>query len=76
MPNNKKNPKSCIPSVEETNAELAKEFADQDPKAEDSPPPPKEEGDSKALDASMQPNSSVAEKAEETVSEGTAMAMG
>jgi hypothetical protein len=38
MPNNKKNPKSRIRSIEETNAELEKEFAQQDPKAEDLPP--------------------------------------
>ncbi len=71
MPNNKKNPsKSRIPSVEETNASVAKEFAEQDPKAEDLPP---KEGDSNALNASMQTSSSVAEKVEEIVSEGTAM---
>jgi hypothetical protein len=38
MPNNKKNPKSRIPSIKETNAELEKEFAQHDPKAEDLPP--------------------------------------
>ncbi len=37
MPNKKKNPKiSRISSVEEINAELEKEFAEQDSKAEDS----------------------------------------
>ena len=68
MPNIKKNPKSRVPSIEETNAELEKEFAKQDPKAEDLPP---KEGGSKALDESMQSSSVAAEKAEETVSEGT-----
>jgi hypothetical protein len=68
MPNNKNNPKSRIPSIEETNARLEKEFVDQDPKAEDLPP---KEGDSKALDESMQTSSSAAEKAEEFVSGGT-----
>jgi hypothetical protein len=70
MPSNKKNPKARIPipSIEETNVELEKEFAQQDPKAEDLP---LEEGDSKALDESMQSSSVAAEKAEETVSDGT-----
>jgi hypothetical protein len=36
MPDNKNNSKTRIPSVEETNAELAKEFAEQDSSAEDS----------------------------------------
>jgi hypothetical protein len=65
MPNNKKNPKSRVPSIEETNAELEKEFAQPDPKAEDLLP---KEGDSKALDESMQSSSVAAKKAEETVS--------
>ncbi len=68
MPNNKKNPKPRIPSVEETNAGLAKEFAELDPKAEESPP---NKGGSKVLDEAMQSNSSAAEKAEEIASEGT-----
>ncbi len=68
MPNTKKNSKTRIPSVEETNARLEKEFAQQDPKVEDLPP---KEGDSKALDESMQSNSVEAEKAEEFVSNGT-----
>ncbi len=68
MPNIKKNSRPRIPSVEETDAGLEKEFAQQDPKAEDLPP---KEGDSKALDESMQLSSVAAEKAEETVSEGT-----
>jgi hypothetical protein len=45
MPSNKKNPKARILSIEETNAELEKEFTQQDPKAENLPP---KEGDSKA----------------------------
>jgi hypothetical protein len=69
MPNNKKNPKSRIPSIEETNAELEKEFAQQDSKAEDLPP---KEGDSNALETSMQSSSSVTEQAEEIASDGTA----
>ncbi len=68
MPNTKKNSRSRIPSVEETNAGLEKEFAQQDPKVKDLPP---KEGDSKALDESMQSSSVAAEKAEETVSKGT-----
>ena len=68
MPSNKNNPNSRIPSIEETNAELEKEFAQQDPKVEDLPP---KEGDSKALDESMQSSSVEAEKAEEFVSNGT-----
>ncbi len=70
MPNIKKNSSSRIPSVEENNAGLEKEFAQQDPKAEDLPP---KEGDSKAPDESMQTSSSAAEKAEEFVSGGTAI---
>jgi hypothetical protein len=72
VPNNKKNPntKPRIPSIEETNARIAKEFAEQDPKAEDSPP---KRGDSNAFDASMQSSSSVAEQAGEIVSDDTAM---
>jgi hypothetical protein len=53
MPNNKKNPKSRIPSIEEINAELAKEFAKQDPKAEDLPP---KEGDSNILCKQVPPS--------------------
>ncbi len=68
MPNTKKSSKTRIPSVEETNARLEKEFAQQDPKVEDLPP---KEGDSKALDESMQSSSVAAEKAEEFVSNGT-----
>ncbi len=70
MPSNKKNPKSRIPSVEETNAGLAKEFAEQDSKAEDSPP---KKSDSNAHDTSMRSSSSVAEQAGEMVSDSTAM---
>ena len=50
MPNNKKNSKPRMLSVEETNAMLEKEFAQQDSKAEESPP---KGGESKALDESM-----------------------
>ena len=49
--NNKKNPKSRMLSVEESNAMLEKEFAQQSSKAEESP---LKEGESKALDESMQ----------------------
>ncbi len=55
-------------NVEETNAALEKEFAEHDPKAEDLPP---KEGESKALEESMQSSSVAAEKAEETVPGGT-----
>ncbi len=70
MPNNKKNPKSRIPSIGETNAELEKEFAPQDSKAEDLPP---KEGDSNVLEISTQSSSSVAEQAGEILSDGTAI---
>ena len=72
VPNNKKNPntKPRIPSIEEINARLEKEFAQQDPKVEDLPP---KEGDSKDLDESTQSSSSVAEQAGEIVSDDTAM---
>jgi hypothetical protein len=56
-------------SVEETSAALDKEFAEQNPKAEDLPP---KQGESKALEESLQTSSVAAEKAEETVSDGTA----
>ena len=69
MPNNKKNPKSRIPSIEETNAELAKEFAEHDSKAKDSL---LKRSDSDAPNESMQSSSVPAEKAEETVSVGSA----
>ena len=49
-------------SVEETNAMLEKEFAQQDSKAEESPP---KEGEFKALDESMQTSSVLADKSEE-----------
>ncbi len=51
MPNNKKNIKTRMLSVEETNAALEKEFAEQNPKARDLP---LEQGESKALDESLQ----------------------
>ncbi len=62
MPNNKKNPKTRIPSVEETNAGLDKEFSMQDSKMEESP---LEKGDSNVLETSMQSSSSVTEQAGE-----------
>ncbi len=72
MPNNKKNPntKPRIPSIEETNARIAKEFAEQDPKAEDLLP---KRNDSNVLETSMQSSSSVAEQAGEIVSDDAAM---
>ncbi len=57
-------------SVEETNAALHKEFAEQNSKAEDLP---LEQGESKALEESLQSSSVAAEKAVETVSDGTTM---
>ena len=57
-------------SVEETNATLEKEFAEQNPKAGDLS---LEQGESKALDESLQSSSVVAEKAVETVSDGSTM---
>ncbi len=69
MPNNKKNPKTRIPSVEETNAELEKEFAQQESKAEGLP---LKEGDSNIFETSMQSSSSVTEQAGEIASVGTA----
>ncbi len=59
-----------IPSIEDTNAALAKEFAVQDSKEKD---PLSEKSDSNALDTSMQSSSSAAEQAGEIVSNGTAM---
>ncbi len=47
MPNNKKNSKSRMLSVEETNGMLEKEFAQQDSKMEESPP---KEDESKSID--------------------------
>ena len=49
-------------SVEETNALLEKEFAEQGSKAEESPP---KEGESKALDEPMPTSSVLADKSEE-----------
>jgi hypothetical protein len=69
MPNNKKNPKSRIPSIEETNVELEKKFAQQDSKAEDLPP---KEGDSNVLETSMQSSSSVTEQVGKIAPDGTA----
>ncbi len=70
MPNNKKNTKSRMLSVEETNAALDKEFAEQNPKAEDLAP---KQGESKALEESLQTSSVAAEKAEETVPDVTSV---
>jgi hypothetical protein len=71
MQNNKKNPntKSRILSVEETNARIEKEFAEQDAKTEDSPP---KSGDSNVLETSMRSSSSVVEQAIGNFSEETA----
>jgi hypothetical protein len=70
MPNNKKNPNTRMLRVEETNAALDKEFAEQDPKAKDLPP---KEGESKALEESMQSSSVAAKNAGEIVPTVTAM---
>ena len=70
MPNNKKNTKTRVPSVEETNAALEKEFAEQSSQAGDLPPT---QGKSEASDEPLQSSSVVAEKAEEIVSDGTAV---
>ena len=51
MPNNKKNTKPRVPSVEETNAALEKEFAEQSSQAGDLPPP---QGKSEASDELLQ----------------------
>ena len=67
MPNNKKNAKSRVPSVEETNAALEKEFAEQSSQVGDLPPP---QGKSEALDEPLQSSSVVTEKTEEIVPDG------
>ena len=64
MPNNKKNPKSRTPSVEETNARLDKEFAQQNSQGQDLP---LKEGESKVLDETMQTSSVTTDKSEEIV---------
>jgi hypothetical protein len=69
MPNNKRNLKTRIPSIEETNAELEKEFSEQDSKAEESP---LKQGDSNVLETSMQSSSFVTDQVEEIDSDGTA----
>jgi hypothetical protein len=70
MPDNKKNPKAKrIPTVEETNAALEKEFAGPDSKEKD--PLPK--SGSELLESPMQTSPSKAEKVEETLSEVNAM---
>ena len=68
MPNNKRNTKSRVPSVEETNAALEKEFAQQSSQAADLPPP---QGKSEASDELLQSSSAAAEKTEEIVPDGT-----
>ena len=71
MPNNKKNPKpKRNPTVDETNAALAIEFAEPDTKEKD---PLSEKSGSDALESSKQSNSSEAEKAGEMASEVNAM---
>ncbi len=69
MPNNKSKPKTRIPSVEETNAELEKEFSMQDSKMEELP---LKKGDSNVLETSMQSSFSVTGQVGEIVSDGTA----
>jgi hypothetical protein len=69
MPNNKKNPKTRTPSVEETNAELDKEFSMQDSKMEELP---FEKGNSNVLEMPMQSSSSVTGQVGEIISDGTA----
>ncbi len=58
MPNNKKNPKTRMLSVEETNAALEKEFAEQGSQAGDLPTT---QGKSEAPDEPLQSSSVVAE---------------
>ena len=62
MSKNRKNSKTRIPTVEETNAELAREFGEQDPKAKDSLP---KKSDSDVSNESMQSSSVLADKVEE-----------
>ncbi len=68
MPNNKKNTKTRMLSVEETNAALEKEFAEQGSQAGNLPPT---QDKSEALGETLQSSSVVAEKAEKTVPDGT-----
>ena len=70
MPNNKRNTKTRVPSVEETNAALEKEFAQQSSQAGDLPLP---QGKSEALDESLQSSSVVAEKTDEVIPDGAAV---
>ncbi len=70
MPNNRKNTKTPMLSVEETNAALEKEFAEQGSQAADLPPA---QGKSKTLDEPLQSSSAVAGKVEKTVPDGTAV---
>ena len=62
MSKSRKNNKTRIPTVEETNAELAREFGEQDPKAKDSLP---KKSDSDVSNESMQSSSVLADKVEE-----------
>ena len=62
-PKDKNKPKSRTPSIEETNAKLAKEFAAQNSKAKDSLP---KKSESNAPDENMQASSVTSENAEGT----------
>ena len=64
MPNNRNKSKTRTPSVEETNARLAKEFAEHNSKAKDSL---LKKSESNTPDENMQASSVTSEKAEETV---------
>ena len=64
MSKNRKNNKTRIPTVEETNAELAREFGEQDSEAKDSLP---KKSDSDASNESMQSSSVLADKAAEII---------
>ena len=70
MPNNKRNTKPRMLSVEESNAVLEREFAQQSSQAADPPPP---QGESEASDELLQSSSAAAEKTEEIVSDGAAV---
>ena len=70
MPNNKRNTKSRVPSVEETNAALEKEFAQQSSQAADLPPP---QGKSEASDELLQSSSVVAKKTDEVIPDDSAV---
>ena len=70
MPNNKRNTRSRMLTVEESNAALEKEFAQQSSQAADPPPP---RGESEASDELSQSSSAAAEKTEEIFSDGAAV---